>query len=362
MVRHSLRPIVVAAALAVAALQVTRAQQVNTIEDGDRMLSYSRGEGVIPDYHGWFPNPDGTTVDLLFGYLNVNWSEESDIPVGRDNNISGSYGPDAGQPTHFLPRHNRFVFRIRVPKDFPEKELVWTLTTNGKTYRTYATLHPALVKDQMGIQRDFFGFVPAEGNKAPEIEIKGELNRTVKVGEIATLTVVAKDDGLPRAGGGGGGGGGGDTADGGGGGGAAPPAPVGGRRPEQIQQPRPSICGAQATSLFFCGEPNEGGGSIAMVRGLRMQCFLYRGDPEVRVEGDLGHALNLSFDPPQVKAWEDHRYGSPWAAGFRLPPVPPDNTWNIKTSFAQPGTYVVRCQAHDGLLITNQNVTFTVTS
>ncbi len=54
--RHSLRPIVVAAALALAALQVTRAQQVNPIENGDRMLSYLRGEGVIPDYHGWFPN------------------------------------------------------------------------------------------------------------------------------------------------------------------------------------------------------------------------------------------------------------------------------------------------------------------
>ena len=27
-------------------------------------------------------------------------------------------GPDQGQPTHFLPRRNRFVFRIRVPKDF----------------------------------------------------------------------------------------------------------------------------------------------------------------------------------------------------------------------------------------------------
>ena len=71
MVRHSLRPIVVAAVLALAALQVARAQQVNTIESGDRMLSYARGEGVIPDYHGWFPSPDGT-VDLLLGYLNVN--------------------------------------------------------------------------------------------------------------------------------------------------------------------------------------------------------------------------------------------------------------------------------------------------
>ena len=355
---------VLSSAIALAALQVARAQQVNPIENGDRMLTYARGEGVIPDYHGWYPNPDGTTVDLLFGYLNVNWSEEPDIPIGPDNNISGPYGPDAGQPTHFLPRHNHFVFRVRVPKDLPEKEVVWTVTTNGKTYRTYATLHPGLLKDDIGIQRDFFGFVPAEGNKPPELEVQGETNRTVKVGEIATLTVIAKDDGLPRAGAGGGppGAGGGD-GDGGG------PAPVGGRRrgggpptPEQILQQRPSICGAPVLQPFFCGEPNEGGGVIAMVRGLRMQCFLYRGDPASTVEGDPGHALNVMFDPPQAKAWEDHRHGSPWAAGYRLPPVPPNNTWNIKTSFAKPGTYVVRCQAHDGLLITNQNVTFTVTS
>jgi hypothetical protein len=90
-------------------------------------------------------------------------------------------------------------------------------------------------------------------------------------------------------------------------------------------------------------------------------CFLYRGDPGGRVEGDLGQALHVAFDPPQIKAWEDHRHGSPWAAGFRLPPVPPDNTWNIKASFTKPGTYVVRCQAHDGLMSANTNVTFTVT-
>jgi hypothetical protein len=69
----------------------------------------------------------------------------------------------------------------------------------------------------------------------------------------------------------------------------------------------------------------------------------------------------VAFDPPQEKVWEDHRGTSPWATGYVLPPVPKDNTWVIHTAFQEPGTYVVRCQAHDGLLVTNQNVTFTVT-
>ena len=53
--------------------------------------------------------------------MNRNWEEEIDVPVGPDNNIQPG-GPDQGQPTHFQPRRNRFMFRVRVPKDFSEKE------------------------------------------------------------------------------------------------------------------------------------------------------------------------------------------------------------------------------------------------
>ena len=42
-------------------------------------------------------------------------------------------GPDRGQPTNFFPRRNRFVFQVHVPKDFGTKELVWTLTSTGRT-------------------------------------------------------------------------------------------------------------------------------------------------------------------------------------------------------------------------------------
>ena len=58
--------------------------------------------------------------------MNRNWEEELDVPVGPDNSFSPG-NPDQGQPTHFLPRRNRFVFRVPAPKNFTEKdELIWT--------------------------------------------------------------------------------------------------------------------------------------------------------------------------------------------------------------------------------------------
>ena len=67
--------------------------------------------------------------------MNRNWEEELDVPVGPDNNFKPG-SADQGQPTHFLPRRNRFVFRVRVPKDFTEKdEMIWTLTTKGRPRR-----------------------------------------------------------------------------------------------------------------------------------------------------------------------------------------------------------------------------------
>ncbi len=100
----------------------------------------SRGQTVAPAYEGWERNADGS-FNLVFGYLNRNWDEAVDVPIGPDNSIEPG-GPDQGQPSHFLPRRNRFLFRVKVPKDFGEKELVWTLTTKGKTERAYATLKP----------------------------------------------------------------------------------------------------------------------------------------------------------------------------------------------------------------------------
>ena len=302
-----------------------RAQRDHDFAVDGGMLTYSSGQAVIPAYEGWHPNPDGT-IDMWFGYLNQNYKEEPDVPIGADNNVSpGPYGPDAGQPAHFLPRNNRWVFRVRVPGDFGDKEVVWSLTSHGKTYRAYGTLKPGYVHDDVGIQREYFGDPPAVGNKPPAITIEGDDHRTAKAGQPVTLVATVTDDGIPN-----------------GNAGNRPPGEAGRARQNT------SFCGPD-TLPQNCGAPNENAGILFSVKGLRVGCFVYRGE---------GPAV--SFDPPQTKMWEDHRGGSPFATGYTLPPIPKDNKWTVHTTFQDPGIYVVRCLAHDGLLQTPADITFTV--
>ena len=109
-------------------------------------LTYSRGQNASPAFEGWEENPDGS-FNFLFGYMNRNWEEELDVPIGPDNNIEPG-GPDQGQPEYFYPRLSRYVFRVKVPKHFGGQELVWTLTAHGRTEKAYATLAPDLEIDE----------------------------------------------------------------------------------------------------------------------------------------------------------------------------------------------------------------------
>src|SRR5438445_12933781 len=102
---------VLSAVLVTAAIVPPTFQALHAQETSESMLTYSRGQPVMPVYEGWHPNPDGT-IDLWFGYLNQNYREEPEVPIGSDNNVSAPYGPDAGQPTHFLPRNNRWQFSV----------------------------------------------------------------------------------------------------------------------------------------------------------------------------------------------------------------------------------------------------------
>lgn len=89
------------------------------------------GMGITPAFEGWFQNEDGTYT-LLVGYFNRNAKETMDIPVGPNNRIEPG-GPDMGQPTFFGVRRNWGVFSVKVPKDFGNKRLTWTIVSNGKT-------------------------------------------------------------------------------------------------------------------------------------------------------------------------------------------------------------------------------------
>jgi hypothetical protein len=96
-----------------------------------------RGSSITGALEGWYFNKDGS-VSILVGYFNRNTKQEFDIPVGPNNHIDPG-GPDLGQPTHFGPGRQYGIFSIKVPKDFGQKKLSWTLTANGQT--NVITLH-----------------------------------------------------------------------------------------------------------------------------------------------------------------------------------------------------------------------------
>jgi hypothetical protein len=99
------------------------------------------GEAIFPAVEGWGPDKNGDTL-ILLGYYNRNKNQELDIPIGPDNRIEPD-GPDYGQPTHFYSGRQHGVFAIKVPKDFGNKRLTWTLTANGQTSTVSFWLNPA---------------------------------------------------------------------------------------------------------------------------------------------------------------------------------------------------------------------------
>ena len=275
--------------------------------EGRAQQSFATGQSISPAYEGWVQNEDGS-FDLVFGYMNRNWEQVLDVPVGPDNAIEPG-GPDLGQPTRFQPRRNRFVFSIRVPADFGDRELVWTLTANGRTQRAYATLKRDYYIDDLVIQANF-GAAGAAGstpelaeNAAPVLTVEGGSARTARVGEPLALAASVTDDDIPRA---------------------RPLAPTNPRRPGRF--------------------------TTDTATGLRFSWFVYRG------------AGGVGFDPPQIVTWEETRVGrdSPWSPGWSTPDAPEDGRWETAVTFSRPGEYVLRALAHDGGLQTYEDVTVTV--
>src|SRR6476620_8227479 len=85
-------------------------------------VRHASGQGVAPVYEGFDVNPDGS-FNMWFGYMNRNYEEELDLPVGPDNHFEP--GVDRGQPTHFIVRRHKDVFKVVVPKDFGDQKLEW---------------------------------------------------------------------------------------------------------------------------------------------------------------------------------------------------------------------------------------------
>jgi hypothetical protein len=153
------------------------------------------GSSVTGAFEGWFKNPDGS-FSLLLGYYNRNRMQEVNIPVGPDNGIQPG-GPDRGQPTHFMPGRGWGLFTVKVPADFGDNKLTWTIVANGKSTTVPASLKP---------DWEISPFIEAAvGNTPPVLSfdehgpsVQGPrglaVERTAKVGEPLALTVWVSDD------------------------------------------------------------------------------------------------------------------------------------------------------------------------
>ena len=284
--------------------------------DAQTRFTYSRGQSVSPAFEGWWQNEDGT-YSLFFGYMNSNWEEELDVPIGPDNHIEPG-GPDRGQPTHFYPRRNLFLFTVEVPADFGDQEVVWTLTTNGVTERAYGSLRTDYLLDPQTIGTEMganFGGVIDEwrDNEFPNLDLAVDQPRRVRVGEPLRLVAFASDDGIPS--------------------GTYEPPMVEPGKPHPAYRPPRQI---------VPGNPP----------GLRFAWIVYRGD-----------ASKVTFYPEQLKMWQDTRVyaNSPWSFPYLIPPVPEDGRFETAVTFDEPGTYVLRALAGDGALTTSENLMITVT-
>ncbi|MCY4661223.1 MAG: hypothetical protein OXF93_15675 [Acidobacteria bacterium] len=159
--------------------------------------TYHSGQNLQPVFEGWEQNGDGS-FNMVFGYLNRNYEEHLNIPVGPDNHFEPG-DPDRGQPTFFYPRRQRIIFRVRVPADWGDKELVWTVTAHGQTDRAVGWLVPEQIIDEQVIAMNRAGGgAPDIVNAAPAIVLMEPSARTVRVGEPLTLTAIIRDDGIPE--------------------------------------------------------------------------------------------------------------------------------------------------------------------
>jgi len=322
----------VLAALAVAAWLTTPAAQIR--------FTYSTGQTVSPAYEGWMPTPNGFA--MYFGYMNTNWLEEFDVPIGPDNAIEPG-GPDQGQPMHFYPRRSPFLFTVNVPREMAGKELIWTLTTHGRTEKAYASLKTDYQIDNQVISTEVggdFGSLRDElrTNRPPELRVEGAKRRSAKVGEAITLVAFAGDpDNLPA------------RRDG-----KPQPRDASGRTLEESTPPpspraTPAQAPANLANIIYRPPssivPSSG-------PGLRLSWIVYR-----------GNAAAVIFTPDQMKTWTDTRAyaNSPWSPPYAIPVPPADGKWTAQVTFAEPGDYVLRTVASDGSIFTYDNVTVSVT-
>jgi hypothetical protein len=176
----------------------SRAQQGSPPPTYIPQTQFESGQDIVPVYEGWIRNPDGS-FDFVFGYFNRNYKEELAIAAGPNNDVEPG-GPDRGQPTYFLPRRQARLFRVRVPKDWGQKVLTWSITANERTEKAYADLR-AVEEINEQIMQSGGNSLPFEPgnvnpNQPPSITVAPVVAASVST--PVRLTANVTDDGLPR--------------------------------------------------------------------------------------------------------------------------------------------------------------------
>jgi len=161
----------------------------------DSAVQFQSGQDVVPTFDGWIVNQDGTFT-LVFGYFNRNYREQLVIPPGPNNNLSPG-GVDQAQPTIFEPRRHKWVFLVKVPKDFGDKEVVWSLTSHGRTEKATGKLIRQLyITDRLIRSHGNLSPGTDDPNQPPAISIAPPDD--AKVSRALNLTALVTDDGLPK--------------------------------------------------------------------------------------------------------------------------------------------------------------------
>lgn len=258
-------------------------------------IRHDTGQDVGPVFEGWEANADGS-YNFLFGYLNRNYEEQVDVPIGPANFFEP--GPqDRGQPTHFYTRRQRFVFRVRVPKDWEKnRKLVWTLTAHGKTNQAKGWLEPEWELNPGVISENNNGGVLEAGNRPPVVS--GGTSQAASIQSPVKLSVTATDDGLPKP------------------------------RPRRMRPPDSAAAAAAATAVVAAANPDT---PVRMTDGMRVKWILYRGPGKVTFEPDASK--------PEYKT---------------------SASYETTATFKEPGTYVIRALVSDGQLETAHDITVTV--
>ena len=278
-------------------------------------VRYAGGQNVVPVFEGWKKNTDGS-FNMVFGYMNRNYEEEIDLPVGATNSIEPGV-PDQGQPTHFYPRRQQFVFEVHVPKDWGKKDLVWTLKMGDKTEKAYASLLPFWELGDFVYQENRGSTATItdkpEPNEAPSIRIATGQKLTATPRQALTLLAEVSDDGHPT-----------------------PP-------PRRAGAPEPVRRDSDGGIITATGTPGPSSSSGPRRENPLTQAIV-RNDPGVPLGVTWivyrGTTEGVQFAPQRLAVR--------------------DGKAETKVMFTKPGVYTIRAYADDGVFVTPADVVVTV--